>query len=177
MKKLSNYIQFGKGRGFRFVFLMSILLSALYGVVIGYAGLQLAKSPVVEDFIDSVPTFSVVDGVAQDRTIRWRSTIPLTEMPFTVDTTQEELSLPVADGIYVTANYIYYVSNYGTKVTRSVIEGSFDVSKEHLNKRVRLYVLSSAVGLTIISSIVSIIFFLVLTAISTIFGLILGIRF
>ena len=41
MKKLSNYIQSGKGRGIRFVCLMALLLSLLYGVTIYFAGMRI----------------------------------------------------------------------------------------------------------------------------------------
>lgn len=174
MKKLSNYIQFGKGHGLRFVFLMSLLLSLLYGGFIAYTGLQLIKVPLVEGFLKSVPTFTVSDGVIQDKNIRWRAQLPMTPIPVTIDTTQEDLSLPVADGVYLTSKYLYSVSQHGTEVQRSAIQGTFTITYDYLKQMLKTYVGVFALSVGIVSFIVSVIIFLLLAALSAVLGLVIG---
>ena len=128
------------------------------------------------EFIASVPTFAVEDGVIKDKTIRWHALIPLTAISVVIDTTQEDLSLPVADGVYITSRYLYYVSDHGVNVGRSQLEGSFDVTKESLAQTLKAFVISSAVGLAVAALMTSLISFFLLVFVSAILGWIIGVR-
>ncbi len=174
MKKISNYIRFGKGRGLRFVFLMSLLLSLLYGGFIAYTGLQLIKLSPVEDFVQSVPTFTVANGIVQDKNIRWRSQLPMTPIPVTIDTTQEDLSLPVADGVYLTSKYLYSVSQHGTEVQRSAIQGNFVVRPVYLKQILQTYIGVFAISTAIVGFLFLLLAFLLTVAFGALIGLIIG---
>ena len=176
MKKILNYIQFGQGRGLRFVFLMSLLLSLLYGGFTAYTGLQLMKLPPIEEFLKTVPTFSVSNGVVQDKNIRWRSQLPMTPIPVTIDTTQEELSLPVADGVYLTSKYLYSVSQHGTEVQRSQIQGTFVISPEYLKQILKTYIGVFAISTAIVGFLFLLLAFLLTVAFGALIGLIIGAR-
>lgn len=174
MKKLSNYIQFGKGRGLCFVCLISLLLSLLCGGFIAYKGVQLIKLSPVEEFLKSVPTFSVADGVIQDKNIRWRSHLPMTPIPAIIDTTQEDLLLPVADGVYLTSKYLYSVSQRGTEVQRSPIQGTFVVTFEYLKQMLQTYVVVFAVSVGIFVFLSLLVSFVLIVALGALIGLIIG---
>lgn len=168
--KLSRYVRSGKGRGLLYVFLMTLLLAALYGGVIYYAGLQLIKLPPFEEFLESVPTFKIENGVVTDNTIRWRSQIPLTPIPVVIDTTHEELVPPLANGVYMTSKYMYNVA--GTEISRSPIPQTMDVNYDELKKLLQIYVTSFAVGTAVVFFMFSLVFYAIIVLLSTLGGLI-----
>lgn len=169
--KLSNYVQFGRGRGLRLVCLGALLLSLIYSGFIYYVGSQYIKLPFIQDFLKAVPTFTVKDGVVQDKTIRWRSQLPLSPLMLTIDTTQEELVPPVADGVYVTSKYVYNVAYYGAEVRRSDFpKKDFELNYESLNLWLQMNVTYFSIGIAVTFFIFSLAFFLALVAIAALLG-------
>ena len=171
--RLLNYVQSGKGRGIRFVFLMTLVLAIIYGGIIYFAGVQYTKLPEVQKFLKSIPTFSIENGEIQDKTIRWRAQIPGSPAFLTIDTTQEELTPPIADGAYVTSKYSYSVSRYGTEVQRFALPvQNFEVTREVFQNLALLYVGYSALGIALVFLVFSVVFYLILVAVAALLGLI-----
>ena len=176
--KISNYIRNGKGRGLRLFCVVALLLSILYGVAIYFSGMKLTKLPQVDEFIRSVPVFSVKDGVIQDKNIRWHVAIPggTSSLSIVIDTSKPDLELPVADGIYLTSQYVYVVSQHGMSADRTQLQGSFDVNPEYLHARLQAYVATFALVIAVVSFVSSFVALLLLVGLSAILGLIFRAR-
>ena len=167
---ISNYIRSGKGYGLYLVGVATLVLSILYGAAVFFIGMKVTTSQPVEEFIQSVPSFTVQDGVIQDNNIRWHFSIPQTPIMVVIDTTQPELKLPVADGVYITSEYAYFVAQYGMAVEKKKLEGSFDVNPEYLKSQIKHYLFQFAKEVVLRSVVSALLGFLLIVALSAILG-------
>jgi len=185
---ISGYIRSGKGRGLSLVSLVALFLAVVYGFIIYFSGLKLLELPQLQEFLHSIPAFTVKDGVVQDQNIRWRVALPHTQEadpvtgqpanPFVVviDTTQKELQLPVADGAYLTSEYLYVVAKHGLTVNRMQLSGSADVNPDFFNHYLTVYIRSFSVIMGIALFLVSLVVFLTIVGLSALLGLAFKIR-
>ena len=170
MKKLTHFIKSGKGRGLKLVFWATLLLSLLFGSFTFYTGRQFFKHKLITDFVDSVPTFTIKGGVIQNDHLRWISFIPMTKIPVVIDTTQETLSLPVPDGLYITRSAVFSVSERGTRVDRSELFEDQEISPEFIYKTLWRFALSFAIGIFLFFFIVSWLAYLLAVGLTLLFA-------
>ena len=112
MKKLSNYVKNGKGRGLKLVAIF-ILVCALGLTALTYhATNEFFKNPVTQKFFDSIPTVEIKDHIAQNTDVKWMGILPLPDIPITVaiDTSIENITLPTPAVFYVTKNALFVVN-------------------------------------------------------------------
>ena len=174
MTKLKQYLQSGTGHGLRIVFWTALLLSIVSGFLVFRAGKQLSELPPVTQFIDSFPSFSIKDGAIQNQDLKWSAFLPFTSYPVVIDTTQENLSVPTPDGLYITRKALYHVADYGVQLNRSEFDGDVEVSPTYLHSVLHQFILSFSVGLAIFSFVVSWLGFLLSVGLSALIGLICG---
>lgn len=170
MKKLSQFIKSGKGRGLKLVFWTTLLLSLLFGTFTYYTGVQFFKHKLITEFVDSVPTFTIKDGVIQDQNLKWSAYIPMTRFPVVIDTTQDTLSLPVPDGWYITRSAMFSVSNRGTQVDRAALLDNQEISPTYIYSTLKRFALSFAVGIFVFFFIVSWLAYLLAVALTALFA-------
>ena len=170
MKKLAQFIKSGKGRGLKLVFWTTLLLSLLFGAFTYYTGAQFFKHKLITDFVDSVPTFTIKDGTIQDKNLKWASFIPMTRFPVVIDTTQETLSLPVPDGLYITRSAMFSVAEHGTRIDRAALLENQEVSPSYIYSTLKRFALSFAVGIFVFFFVVSWIAYLFAVAFTALFA-------
>jgi len=170
MKKLSQFIKTGQGRGLKLVFWVTLLLALLMGSLTYYTGVQFFKHKPITDFVDSVPMFIVKDGKIQNDNLKWAAYIPMTRVPIVIDTTQDTLPLPATDGLYITRSAVFSVADHGTRVDRSALTGNQLVSPAYIYSLLRRFALSFAVGVFIFAIIVSWLAYLIAVALTALFA-------
>lgn len=170
MKKLGSYFKTGKGRGLKFILLFSLILSIIFGGFTYYTGQTFSKHPMIASFINSVPSFEVKDGVVQDNQIRWASLIPLTSIPIVINTTEDKLSLPVPDGVYITRTMLYTVANRGTQIEPKQLTGTFLISPVELNSILKNLILSFSTIVAVLTFLITWVGFLLAVLFTALIG-------
>ncbi len=170
MKKLAQFIKSGKGRGLKLVFWTTLSLSLLFGTFTYYIGAQFFKHKTITEFVDSVPTFTIKDGAIQDQNLKWASFIPMTHFPVVIDSSQDTLSLPVPDGLYITRSAMFSVADRGTRVDRAALVDDQEISPAFVYKTLKKFAFSFAVGIFIFFFIVSWIAYLLAVALTALFA-------
>jgi len=173
MDRILKYLKAGSGRGLRLVLVVALLISALFGTLTYYTGSVFIEHPAITQFVDSIPSFSIKDGIVQEKNIQWKSYIPLTNIPVTVDTTMENLALPAPDGLYLTNRFMYLVSKHGTQSDRSEFTNDIDVSPAYAHEMLKKLIISFSVGIMVFVFIVSWIIFLIAVGVSALLGFLL----
>ena len=146
------------------------MLSVIFGGLTYYTGLQFFKHKLITDFVDSVPTLTIKDGIIQNNNIKWVSMIPLTRIPVVINTTQDNLALPVPDGLYITRTAMFNVTERGTSVDRAPLLDNQEITPEYIYKTLRHFALSFAIGIFIFFFIVSWLAYLIAVAFSALFA-------
>ncbi len=170
MKKLSQYIKSGKGRGLKLVFFTTLLLSLLMGAFTYYTGVQFFKHKLITQFVDSIPTFVIKDGQIQNNKLKWASYIPMTHIPVVIDTTLDTLSVPVTDGLYITRSAMFSVADHGTRIDRAALLDNQLITPMYIYSVLRRFVFSFAVGIFIFFFIVSWLAYLLAVALTALFS-------
>ena len=147
MSKLSNYIKQGRGRGLKIVLYFSLVFALMVGVLSYLRAKSVITDPATEQFIASVPTFEVKDGVAQDNTVKWGTILPIYAQPLVIDTSIENIALPVPDGFYLTKNAFFIIQNNATQTQRFELSGNFDISPDFAKKALNTVVIISSIML------------------------------
>ena len=136
---LSSYFKSGKGRGLRIVLILSLLISVVFGLYSFQVVGQIIHSPMVTNFVDSIPAFDIKDHAIQQTDLRWSRLIPLTQPPLVavIDTSIDTISLPVPDGVYVTRNHLFSVQNHAMEVTDREFASDLQVSPAYVHEFLR----------------------------------------
>ena len=170
MCRLSQYLKSGSGRGLRLVLLVTFLMSAFFGWLTWYTGREFSQHPVIVEFVDSIPVLTIKDGIVEEKDVQWKSFIPLTRIPVTVDTSMENLALPAPDGIYLTNRFMYLVSEHGTQSDRSAYANDVTISPDYVRDMLQRLVWSFALGMALFVFIVAWIGYLLTVALSALLG-------
>ena len=170
MKKLSQFIKSGKGRGLKLVFWTTLCLSLLMGMLTYYTGVQFFKHQLITNFVDSIPTFVIKDGVIQNNNLKWAAYIPMTHVPVVIDTTQDTLPFAAMDGLYVTRTAMFSVADHGTRIDRAALLQNQLVSPAYIYGVLRRFALSFGIGIFIFSMIVSWLAYLFAVALTALFA-------
>jgi len=120
MKKLSNYVKNGRGHGIILVVLFTLLLSLVFSVPAYLSIKNELNQPENSAFFDSLPTFQIRNGVAQDKNVNWIQQMLFqdTVVTLAIDTSIEEISLPTSDGVYLTQKWLYFVGQKGERTSK-----------------------------------------------------------
>jgi len=168
--KLSQYFKSGKGHGLLLVFCVTFLWSLALGCLTHYVGRQVIQIPTISDFINSIPAFEVKDGVIQNNNIRWAANIPMTQIPFIIDTTRDELNLPAPDGIYLSRKNAFIVAKHGMDITQAPLSGDQIVNPSVIFHALNQFVLVFAITIFIMFFIAAWLSYLISVAFTALFG-------
>ncbi len=131
MKKLNQWFKSGKGRGLRIFTIISFLIAATVVFFGLYPPLNnILKSQPVTEFIKTIPTFEIKNGEITNNQLQWTGTDPITGNPIFIDTSVDELKLPVPEyGAYITRKGLYFVSPEDV-TTKSLPQKHWVISSE-----------------------------------------------
>lgn len=133
MNKLINYLKNAKNRGFLFVFILIFVSGLLVATVTRQIGNQWIQSAAITKLIDSVPTFSIKDGAIQEPNIRF-ATMIAPQVPLVIDSSVETLPAGLPNGLYVTKNAVFEVSDNGTRLDKRPFIADMIVSPDTIRQ-------------------------------------------
>ncbi len=167
MNKLSNYIKNGKGCGIRIVVLLSLLISVTLGIISYVSARAMVNQPVVNEFLETIPTFQITDGVAQDRNVHWRQNFPLGDnmIAMVIDTSIDDISLPVADGMYLTRNAFFFVGQNGSQAEKYSLP-DVEISPDFIKSGIRILQIVATVIAVFLALLSAIVLYLIIVAIT-----------
>lgn len=165
MNKLINYLKNAKNRGFLFVFILIFVSGLLVAAVTRQIGNQWIQSAAMTKLIDSVPTFSIKDGAIQEPNIRF-ATMIAPQVPFVIDSSVETLPAALPNGLYLTKNALFMVSDNGTRLDKTPLTEDMIVSPDTIRQALR-YGLWGVFAITLILWVVFAVAFYFITLLFT----------
>lgn len=130
MKKILDYIQFGKGTGKKYLFFLAVIWGGFFSWFQYYQLRQNLYMPTIQAFLSNLPTIEIKDGTLVSPADTFQIITfedPDNTFTLTVDTrvdTLPELN-GLADGFYLTRKAFYYV--HGKEVSMDSLETAKDV--------------------------------------------------
>ena len=172
MRKIVNYIKFGRGIGASWLFLYALIGAIIFGVMcrsLGYVA-----TPALQNVADQLLPIKVENGVIVEpenviKAVKFESE-DLGQFPVVLDTTVDAIdTVNLASGIYISKVAVYFVEPQ--KTTMQYFRGSVDLPKEDYTDLFKKMSVYGGLIMGVFALFVLFIVYLILTAFYALFAL------